>query len=183
MTSHTKRYVRCFWGLDRERAQARFYPAIHPLQSYSEDADQFAGWWAHNGNADWPHQRRQLLKLLEEQARLERMARIVGKDALPAAQQLVINAAELVNEAILRQSAFSPTDRYCSPGRQTAIIRLVIRVIELSERALASGATPAAIMDLPVMRELKRVSEDIAEDNIAEPSTNWNGASKPHSPN
>jgi V/A-type H+-transporting ATPase subunit A len=166
VTSHTKRYVRCFWGLDRERAQARFYPAIHPLHSYSEDAGQFASWWAHNGNPDWPAQRRQLLKLLEEQARLERMARIVGKDALPLPQQLVINAAELVNEAILRQSAFSPVDRFCSPARQTRMVRLITRVIELAEQALAAGIAPSAVEELPVMRKLKRLGEEIGEDNL-----------------
>lgn len=168
VTSHTKRYVRCFWGLDRERAQARFYPAIHPLHSYSEDAGQFAAWWAHNGNPDWPAQRRQLLKLLEEQARLERMARIVGKDALPPAQQLVINAAELVNEAILRQSAFSPVDRFCSPARQTRMVRLVTRTIELAEQALAAGIAPSVVEELPVMRKLKRLGEEIGEDAMAD---------------
>jgi V/A-type H+-transporting ATPase subunit A len=166
VTSHTKRYVRCFWGLDRERAQARFYPAIHPLHSYSEDAGQFAAWWAHNGNPDWPAQRRQLLKLLEEQARLERMARIVGKDALPPAQQLVINAAELVNEAILRQSAFSPVDRFCSPARQTRMVRLITRAIELAEQALATGIAPSAVEELPVMRKLKRLGEEIGEGDL-----------------
>lgn len=166
VTSHTKRYVRCFWGLDRERAQARFYPAIHPLHSYSEDAGQFAAWWAHNGNPDWPAQRRQLLKLLEEQARLERMARIVGKDALPPAQQFVINAAELVNEAILRQSAFSPVDRFCSPVRQTRMVRLITRAIELAEQALATGIAPSAVEELPVMRKLKRLGEEIGEGDL-----------------
>jgi len=166
VTSHTKRYVRSFWGLDRERAQARFYPAIHPLQSYSEDAGHFAAWWAANGNADWPEHRRRLLQLLEEQARLERMARIVGKDALPPAQQLVLGAAELVNEAILRQSAFSEVDRFCSPARQTRMIRLVVRVIELGEKALEAGADPQAIAELPVMRQLKRLGEEIGEDRL-----------------
>ncbi|MBX3141964.1 MAG: V-type ATP synthase subunit A, partial [Trueperaceae bacterium] len=127
VTSHTKRYVGCFWGLDRERAQARFYPAIHPLQSYAVDAGRFAPWWTEHGNDNWLRQRERLLVLLEEQAQLERMARIVGKDALPAEQQLTLIAAELVNEALLRQSAFSPVDRYCSAERQSEMLRLVMR--------------------------------------------------------
>ena len=90
VTSHTKRYVRCFWGLDRERAQARFYPAIHPLQSYSENAVRFSAWWTERGNSEWHAHRERLLSLLEAQADLERMARIVGKDALPPAQQLTL---------------------------------------------------------------------------------------------
>ncbi len=61
VTSNTKRYVRSFWGLDRERAQARFYPAIHPLQSYSENAARFAAWWTERGNPEWHAQRERLL--------------------------------------------------------------------------------------------------------------------------
>ena len=113
VTSQTKRYVRCFWALDRDRAQARFFPAIHPLTSYSEDVEALARWWQARGNPDWMEHRRQILTLLEQRARLERMARIVGKDALPPRQQLTLLCADLVNEALLRQSAFSPVDRYC----------------------------------------------------------------------
>ena len=79
-------------------AQARFDPAIHPLQSYSDAAERFASWWSRNGNPSWVTQRETLLTLLEQQASLERMARIVGKDALPPAQQLTLVCAELVNE-------------------------------------------------------------------------------------
>ena len=83
VTTHTKRYVRNFWALDRKRAQARFYPALDPLTSYSEDAVALTPWWHKRGNPNWAAQRRRFLTLLEEQTRLERMARILGKDALP----------------------------------------------------------------------------------------------------
>jgi len=167
VTSHTKRYIRCFWGLDRERAQARFYPAIHPLQSYSEDAEKFTGWWTEQGNSDWYRQRERLLTLLEREAHLQRMARIVGKDALPPDQQLTLTCAELVNDALLRQSAFSETDRYCSPERQIEMLRLVIRFIDLAFEALERGADPDDIAGLTVYRRLQRMGEDIGEDEIA----------------
>jgi V/A-type H+-transporting ATPase subunit A len=79
VTSHTRRYVRSFWALDVKRAQSRFYPAIHPLQSYSEDVAALAAWWQGAGNPRWPQLRRRFLALLEDQARLERMARIIGR--------------------------------------------------------------------------------------------------------
>jgi V/A-type H+-transporting ATPase subunit A len=166
VTSHTKRYVRSFWGLDRERAQARFYPAIHPLQSYSESAGRFASWWAARGNPDWVAHRRQLLSILETQAELERMARIVGKDALPPAQQLTLICAELVNESLLRQSAFSAVDRYCSPERQTAMVKLVLRFVELAHAALERGVAPVAIAELENLRRLQRMGEEIGEDRV-----------------
>jgi len=166
VTSHTKRYVRSFWGLDRERAQARFYPAIHPLQSYSENAVRFAAWWTERGNPQWHSQREQLLSLLEAQADLERMARIVGKDALPPAQQLTLLCAELFNEAFLRQSAFSEVDRYCSPTRQIAMLKLLVRFIALAEAALRRGVALPAIAELPVLRRLQRIGEEIGEDQL-----------------
>lgn len=91
------------------------------------------------------------------------MARIVGKDALPPGQQLTLIAAELVNEALLRQSAFSPVDRYCSPARQSEMLRLVMRFIALAREALDRGATPEAIAALPVLRRLQRMGEEVGE--------------------
>ncbi len=167
VTSHTKRFVSCFWGLDRERAQARFYPAIHPLLSYSEGAEQFASWWARNGNPRWVRQRETLLTLLEQQANLERMARIVGKDSLPPSQQLALLCAELVNDAFLRQSAFSAADRYCSPRRQGAMLELLLHFVGLANDALARGVSPQAIADLPVLRRLQRMGEEIGEDELS----------------
>ncbi|MDP3086093.1 MAG: V-type ATP synthase subunit A [Rubrivivax sp.] len=173
VTNHTKRHVGCFWGLDRERAQARFYPAIHPLQSYAVDAARFAGWWAAHGNDNWLRQREKLLALLEEQAHLERMARIVGKDALPAEQQLTLLAAELVNEALLRQSAFSEVDRYCSAERQSEMLRLVMRFIALGREALARGASPEQVAALPVHRRLQRMGEEIGENELGRFAELW----------
>jgi len=166
VTMHTRRYVRTFWALDRDRAQARFYPAIHPLRSYSEDAAQLARWWQIQGNADWRPARERILTLLEQQERLERMARIVGKDALPEAQQLTLLCAELINDGYLRQSAFSEVDRFCSPARQTAMLRIFMRFIELAEEALAAHVMPEQIIDLPILRRLQRLGEELGEDQL-----------------
>jgi len=167
VTMNTRRCVRTFWGLDRERAQARFYPAIHPLQSYSADVDVLASWWQVQGNPDWLAQRRRVLELLQAQVHLERMARIVGKDALPAAQQLTLLCAELVNDAVLRQSSFSEIDRYCSPMRQTAILGIVVRFLDLARAAVDAGVPPDAVANLPVRMTLQRIGEEYGENRIA----------------
>jgi len=166
VTSHTKRYVKAFWALDVKRAQARFYPAIHPLQSYAEDVETFAPWWTAQGNSQWLPMRRRFLALLDDQARLERMARIIGKDALPVRQQLTLLCAELVDEAFLRQSAFSPNDHVCSPVRQGTMMRLLGRFIELAETALAAGVAPDAIARMACLRPLQRMGEDIGEGEL-----------------
>jgi V/A-type H+-transporting ATPase subunit A len=174
VTLHTKRFVRCFWALDPERAHARFYPAIHPLTSYSEDAQRVAPWWQAHGNSEWAKHRERLLTLLEQQARLERMARIVGKDALPAAQQVTLTCAELVNEALLRQSSFSEVDRYCSPERQAAMLRVVIHCIDRAQQAVEAGIEPGRIAALPVLVTLARMGEEFGEDRIEAIETLWN---------
>jgi V/A-type H+-transporting ATPase subunit A len=166
VTSHTKRYVKSFWALDVKRAQARFYPAIHPLQSYSEEARTFASWWAEQGNDQWLPLRQRFLTLLDDQARLERMARIIGKDALPVRQQLTLLAAELVNEAFLRQSALSEVDRVASPAKQTAMMRLLGRFIERAEAAVAAGIHPAKIAEMACWRPTQRMGEEIPNDQL-----------------
>jgi V/A-type H+-transporting ATPase subunit A len=168
VTSQTKRYVRCFWALDRDRAQARFFPAIHPLTSYSEDVDALARWWRARGNPDWTDHRRRILTLLEQRARLERMARIVGKDALPPRQQLTLLCADLVNEALLRQSAFSPVDRYCSPERQAALVHVILHFIDRAEQSLEHDVDLERVAEMPVLRRLQRASEEIPEEKIAQ---------------
>lgn len=167
VTTHTKRYTRCFWALDSTRAQARFYPAIHPLLSYSSDVDSLVSFWQQHGHPQWLEQRKRFLTLLEDQQRLERMARIVGKDALPQRQQHILLCAELINESFLRQSAYSEVDRFCSPYRQATMMRTLSRFIEVSQRAVADGVEVEDINSLPIMRQLRRMNEDIDEANLA----------------
>jgi len=166
VTSHTKRYVKAFWALDVKRAQARFYPAIHPLQSYAEDAHTFAPWWTEQGLSQWLPLRRRFLTLLDMQAHLERMARIIGKDALPARQQLTLLCADLVNEAFLRQNAFSAIDRVCSPSRQGAMMRVIGRFIDLAEAAAAAGVRPDQLARMACLRPLQRMGEEIGDGEL-----------------
>jgi V/A-type H+-transporting ATPase subunit A len=179
VTSHTRRYVRTLWALDPKRAQARFYPAIDPLQSYSEDAPAVAGWWqrsytalpaggsgAASGANEWLELRGRILALLEEQARLERMARIIGKDALPARQRLALFCAELANDALLRQSAFSAVDARASPRRQAAMLRLVAHFVDQAEAAAARGMQPERIAAMAIVRPIARMGEEVGEAEV-----------------
>ena len=162
VTLHTKRYVRCFWALDRQRAQARFYPAIHPLLSYGSDTGELADWWRTAGNPDWLTQRQRALGLLEAQSHLERMARIVGRDALPPQQQAKLLCAELVNEGFLRQSSFSKVDRYCSPPRQVAMLAVLLHFMDRAEPAWPRACRPRSSPRCPMLRQLQRSARNSA---------------------
>jgi V/A-type H+-transporting ATPase subunit A len=163
VTIHTRRYVGCLWALDVRRAHARFYPAIHPLQSYSVVAKGLARWWHAQKCTRWEELRRRFLTLLEEEARLERMARIIGRDAMPERQRLVLLCAQLVNQAFLRQSAFSTVDRYATPARQAVMMRLIGSFIEGAEQLLEAGVAPERIAGSKIFRALMRMSEEIPE--------------------
>jgi V/A-type H+-transporting ATPase subunit A len=160
---HTRRYVGCLWALDVRRAQARFYPAIHPLQSYSVVARNLARWWHAQGCTRWEELRRRFLTLLEDEARLERMARIIGRDAMPERQRLTLLCAQLVNQAFLRQSAFSVIDRYATPSRQAVMMRLIGSFIEGATQLLDAGVPPEQIAKAKIFRGLMRMGEEIGE--------------------
>jgi len=166
VTLYTERNVSCYWPLDRDRARARFYPAINPLQAYSDDVADLAVWWSREHYPDYVRDRRNLITLLQDQARLQRMARIVGKDALPPEQQLILICAELVDEGFLRQNALSAKDAYSSPQRQAIMLQLMSRFVDAAQRSLAQGVNVPDIASLPILRKLKRLGEDIGDDEI-----------------
>lgn len=107
-----------------------------------------------------------MLELIQEQARLEKMVKIVGRDALPASQRLILVNAEVMVEALLRQSAFSETDRYCSPDKQIAMLRTVGDFITRAEQAVKDGIDPDALLALPVTRRIRRMGEDIPNEKL-----------------
>ena len=166
VTLHTQRNVRCFWPLDRDRARARFYPAINPLMAYSEDAADLAPWWREQGYAEQVTERQRFLTLLEQQRGLERMARIVGKEALPVHQQLTLLCASLVDDAFLRQSAFSEVDAFATPERQVTMMRVLGHFIDRAEQAVDDGVEIASIEGMALLRRLRRMGEEIGDDEV-----------------
>ncbi|MFW6197817.1 MAG: hypothetical protein ACOC5B_03045 [Myxococcota bacterium] len=125
-----------------------------------------ASWWESQLAPHWREQRSRLLALFEEQARLERMSRIIGKDALPPKQRLTLLSASIATDGFLRQSALSPVDAHCSPERQAAMLRVLTKFIQLAEQALEAGVAPEQIEDLPVLRRLRRMGEEIGNDDL-----------------
>ena len=166
MTLHTKRYVRCFWALDRQRAQARFYPAIHPLLSYGADVDELADWWKRSGNPDWLAQRQRVLALLEAQAHLERMARIVGRDALPAAQQAQAALRRPGQRGLPAPVVVLEGRPLLLAARQVAMLAVLLHFMDRADAAVAAGVPPARLAALPLLRQLQRLGEEFGEDDL-----------------
>lgn len=161
VTQHTSRFIRCFWALDRDLANARHYPAISWLDSYSEYVPDITAWW-HGRNPDWHAHRRALMELLQQENKLRRIARLVGPDALPPGQQLTLFTADLVKNAFLQQNSFDKVDMYCSPEKQAAMMRILVR---FQERALAfvkGGGAVAEVRQIPCYEAVLRMKNNIA---------------------
>ncbi|HQP35043.1 MAG TPA: V-type ATP synthase subunit A [Polyangiaceae bacterium] len=148
VTQHTRRFIRCFWALDSELANARHYPSIHWLRSYSEYSEDVAPWWAAKA-ADWEELRAEAMAILQREERLQQIVRLVGPDALPESQRWILFVAELLKDGFLAQSAFDETDSYCAPERQVALLRLLLSVHRRGKDAIQAGIPTSRLRTLP----------------------------------
>jgi V/A-type H+-transporting ATPase subunit A len=157
VTQHTKRFVRCFWGLDKELAAARYFPAINTADSYSEYAEVVEPWWRTQVEPQYRTLRETALALLQEEQQLQRLARLLGEEALPDSQRLVLEGARWLREGFLQQSAYDPVDMFCPPAKQMGLLRLILQVYGQAQHLLARGVPLYLIRELPEITELVRL--------------------------
>ena len=165
VTQHTKRFIRCFWALDRELANARHYPAIGWIDSYSEYADEVRDWWELR-NPLWWQLRLQALELLKSEQKLEQIVRLIGPDALPPQQRLVLKVAEMIKNGFLQQNAFDDIDKYCSIEKQILILDLIMEYYRRADAVVKHGALLMRVTSLPVCDELVRIKMQYPNDQI-----------------
>jgi len=165
VTQHTKRFIRCFWALDRDLANARHYPALSWTDSYSEYAEEVRPWWD-RVDPLWPVVRRSALDLLQREQRLSEIVRLIGPDALPDDQRLVLLSADLVKNGFLQQNSFDEVDMYCVPARQVRLLSLIMDFHERALRCIKLGAPLIKINALPVRERLARLKSEIGNDDL-----------------
>jgi V/A-type H+-transporting ATPase subunit A len=156
VTQHTKRFIRCFWALDRDLANARHYPAISWIDSYSDYAAELEAWWTPI-SPGWAQVRSEALDLLKQEQKLEQVVRLIGPDSLPANQRLVLVTAELIRNGFLQQSAFDEVDMYCLPDKQVRILKLLLEFHRRALKLLERGIGLSDISDLPSRETLVRL--------------------------
>ncbi len=165
VTQHTKRFIRCFWALDRELANARHYPAIGWIDSYSEYADEVKDWWEIK-NPLWQQLRFEALELLKKEQRLEQIVRLIGPDALPDTDRLVLKVAEMIKNGFLQQNAFDDIDKYCSIEKQIIILDLIMEYYRRGLNCIKAGALLPSVATLPVCDELIRIKTTYKNDEL-----------------
>ncbi|HUM38023.1 MAG TPA: V-type ATP synthase subunit A, partial [Anaerolineae bacterium] len=157
VTQNTRRFVRCFWALDKSLAAARHYPAINWLESYSEYVEDLAPWWEAQGFAEWHTLRAQALGILQAESRLQQIVKLVGADALPDEQRLTLDTARLLREGFLQQNALDPVDASTPLGKQLAMLAAILHVHERATAIVVRGCPTELLRALPGMSKLLRM--------------------------
>lgn len=165
VTQATLRIVKVFWGLDSQLAYRRHFPAINWLTSYSLYLDRLNEWYIREISEEWPKLRQEAMSLLQEEAQLEEIVRLVGVDALSVKDRLVLEAAKSIREDYLHQNAFHEVDTYTSLIKQYKMLKLIIEFYHLGQRALDSGAEFSQVVSLPVRERIGR-AKYISEDQL-----------------
>jgi V/A-type H+-transporting ATPase subunit A len=166
VTQHTKRFIRCFWALDKSLASARHFPSINWLDSYSEYLEDVAGWWREQVGTDWLKMRNRAMEILSEEARLSQIVKLVGPDALPDEERLILETARLVREGFLQQNAMDKVDAFSSLQKQVRMLELILRFHERGLRIVKHGAPISLIHNLPVVDTLIRMKTAVPNDEL-----------------
>lgn len=156
VTSHTKEIIQTFWALSKELADARHYPSIDWVDSFSADVSVAASWWAQNINGAWEKRRTEALSLLARDAELSRIVNLVGPEALSHAQRWELEGASLIKEAVLQQSALDDADSYCSPRKQFELLELVMQVFDRGKELITLGAPVQELAEHPLLARIRR---------------------------
>jgi V/A-type H+-transporting ATPase subunit A len=157
VTSHTKDIIETFWALSKELADARHYPSIDWVTSFSGHVHTAATWWHQEVDPNWERHRTAALALLARDAELSRIVNLVGPEALSDAQRWELEGASLVKEGVLQQSALDEVDTFCSPQKQFALLDLVIAIYRDGAALIELGVPVAELQNLPILAKMRRI--------------------------
>jgi V/A-type H+-transporting ATPase subunit A len=166
VTQHTKRFVRCFWGLDRQLASSRHYPAISWLESYSEYLGDVKQWWNDHSDGTWYLSRQKIMDLLQKEVRLQQIVKLVGPDALPDTQNFILEVCSLFKTAFLQQNAFDEVDRFCSVEKQVKMLSVILAYYEKGLEAITKGVPMVKIRRLKAVQEMVRMRLTVKGDEL-----------------
>lgn len=168
VTQHTRRFVRCFWALDKTLASERHFPSVNWLVSYSQYVDEVAEWWVKEGYEDWLSMRERALELLQRESHLLQISQLIGADALPDDQRLILETARLLRQGFLQQSALDDIDMYSSMDKQMRLLRLILEFHTLATRLINLGCPIVVIRGLPSVSRIARLKDTVKNENVSQ---------------
>lgn len=166
VTSHTKEIIRTFWALSKPLADARHYPAVSWIESFSDYESQARPWWSEQVGSGWAERRKQALSLLTQADELERIVNLVGPEALSSAQRWILESANLIKEGLLQQSALDEIDSYCSPQKQFALLELILTFYQHGEELINLGTPVEQLTQLPENGKIRRMKSIYDNDQL-----------------
>ena len=166
VTTHTIRFIKTFWALDTRLAYSRHYPSINWMQSYSGYLDDVSKWWTSNVSADWYDLRAESYHILQREDTLKEIVRLLGPEALPDEEKLVLEVARMIKIGILQQNSFDKVDTYCSPQKQLKLVKLMVRFYKESLKSLKEGAILADIRAMRIIPSLLKAKFEIPDDQV-----------------
>jgi V/A-type H+/Na+-transporting ATPase subunit A len=166
VTTHTIRFIKTFWALDTRLAYSRHYPSINWMQSYSGYLEDVSKWWKENVTGDWYNLRAESYHVLQREDTLKEIVRLLGPEALPDEEKLVLELARMVKIGILQQNSFDKVDTYCSPQKQVKLVELMVKFYREAQKALKAGIQLADIRAMPIIPALLKAKFEIPEDQL-----------------
>lgn len=166
VTQNTKRFVRCFWALDKALAYARHYPAINWINSYSEYFVDLDPWYAKNAGESFVRYRKKIASILSEEDKLMEIVKLVGADVLPDDQKLIIEIAKVIRVGFLQQNAFHKDDTFVPLKKQKKMMKIILYLNRRVRRLIASSVPISSIIETGIFDKLTRIKYDIPNDRL-----------------
>ncbi|MEP0825910.1 MAG: V-type ATP synthase subunit A [Nitrososphaera sp.] len=167
VTTHTIRFIKTFWALDTRLAYSRHYPSINWMQSYSGYLEDVSKWWKENVTGEWYDLRAESYHVLQREDTLKEIVRLLGPEALPDEEKLVLEVARMVKIGILQQNSFDKVDTYCSPEKQVKLVKLMVKFYKEAQKALKAGTSLADIRAMPIIPALLKAKFEIPEEQLS----------------
>jgi V/A-type H+-transporting ATPase subunit A len=167
VTTHTIRFIKTFWALDTRLAYSRHYPSINWMQSYSGYLEDVSKWWTDNISPDWYNLRSESYNILQREDTLKEIVRLLGPEALPDEEKLVLEMARMIKIGILQQNSFDKVDTYCGPEKQLKLVQLMVKFYNESLKSLKEGIPLSDIRSLPIIPSLLKAKFEIPDEQVS----------------
>lgn len=166
VTQNTKRFVRCFWGLDKSLAYARHFPAIHWLTSYSEYLNDLASWYTDNVGEDFVDCRNQLMTILNQESSLMEIVKLIGSDVLPDDQKLTLEIARVIRLGFLQQNAFHAEDTCVPLEKQLKMMEVILYLNKKSRALITMGMPMSVLKESNIFERVISIKYDVANKEL-----------------
>lgn len=166
VTQNTKRFVRCFWALDKSLAYARHFPAIQWLTSYSEYLSDLTPWFYKNVGNDFVDCRNQILSILTKESELNEIVKLIGSDVLPDDQKLLLEIARVIRLGFVQQNAYHPSDTYVPLEKQLKMMQTILYLADRSKKLIEMDMPMSILKEEDIFEKVISIKYDVANDEL-----------------